>query len=59
MWEARLAPWDVAPGLLLVKEAGGFVKDFAGTDGSVWNGEVVAGNEIILALLLKALQGVK
>jgi myo-inositol-1(or 4)-monophosphatase len=59
MWEARLAPWDVAPGMLLVKEAGGLVKDFAGTDGSVWNGEVVAGNEMILAHLLKALQSVK
>jgi myo-inositol-1(or 4)-monophosphatase len=58
-WEAQLQPWDVAPGLLLVREAGGFVKDYSGTDGSIWNGEVVAANEMILAQLLKALQGVK
>jgi myo-inositol-1(or 4)-monophosphatase len=58
-WEAQLQPWDVAPGLLLVKEAGGFVKDYSGTDGSIWNGEVVAANEMILSQLLKALQAVK
>jgi myo-inositol-1(or 4)-monophosphatase len=59
MWEARLSPWDIAPGLLMVKEAGGFVSDYSGTQGSVWNGEVVAGNEIVQAQLLKALQAVK
>jgi myo-inositol-1(or 4)-monophosphatase len=58
-WEAGLKPWDVAPGLLMVKEAGGFVSDFNGTQGSVWNGQVVAGNETIQAQLLKALQAVK
>jgi myo-inositol-1(or 4)-monophosphatase len=58
-WESQLSPWDVAPGLLLVKEAGGLVKDYSGNNGSIWNGEVVAGNETILAQLLKALQGVK
>ena len=29
LWEAGLAPWDVAPGLLMVKESGGFVSDSA------------------------------
>ena len=31
-WEAALQPWDVAAGLLLVREAGGFVTDFRGGD---------------------------
>lgn len=57
-WEAGLAPWDVAPGLLLVKEAGGTVSDYAGKPGSIWNGEVVAGNETIQGHLLKALKAV-
>lgn len=57
-WEAGLAPWDVAPGLLLVKEAGGFVSDYSGGNNSVWNGEVVAGNEPIQAALLKSLKTV-
>ena len=32
---------------LLVKEAGGLVSDFAGQPGSVWNGQIVAGNEAL------------
>jgi len=55
-WEARLGAWDVAPGLLLVKEAGGFVTDYAGRANSIQNGEVVAGNEAIQAALLKSVQ---
>ena len=51
-WEAKLAPWDVAPGLILLREAGGLVTDYAGGPGSVYNGEVVAGNEHIQSQLL-------
>jgi myo-inositol-1(or 4)-monophosphatase len=58
-WEARLSPWDVAPGLLMVKEAGGFVSDYAGQNNSVIKGEVVAGNEQIQAALLKSLKAVQ
>jgi myo-inositol-1(or 4)-monophosphatase len=29
-WEHRLAPWDIAAGILLVEEAGGKVTDFQG-----------------------------
>lgn len=57
-WEAGLAPWDVAPGMLMVKEAGGFVSDYTGGSNSIWNGQVVAGNEKIQAQLLKALKAV-
>jgi len=59
MWEAGLSPWDVAPGLLMIKEAGGFVSDYSGNPGSIWNGEVVAGNETVQAQLLKALKPIK
>jgi len=55
-WEARLGPWDVAPGLLLIKEAGGFITDYSGGSASVTTGEVVAGNEAIQAELLKTLK---
>ncbi len=55
-WEGRLMPWDVAPGLLMVREAGGFVSDYAGGAGSVYNGEVVAGNETIQGQLLRIVQ---
>jgi myo-inositol-1(or 4)-monophosphatase len=59
VWEAGLSPWDVAPGLLMVKESGGFVTDYAGSPGSVWNGQVVAGNESMQAALLKQIRAVQ
>jgi myo-inositol-1(or 4)-monophosphatase len=58
-WEAGLKPWDVAPGLIILKEAGGFVTDFSGTAGSIWNGEVVAGNETIQSELLKVIKPIR
>jgi myo-inositol-1(or 4)-monophosphatase len=41
-WEVRLKPWDVAPGILLVREAGGVVTDLAGGDGTLETGDVLA-----------------
>jgi myo-inositol-1(or 4)-monophosphatase len=58
-WEGRLSPWDVAPGLLMIREAGGTVSDYAGTTGSIWNGQVVAGNETIQGQLLKIIRSVR
>lgn len=58
-WESGLGAWDVAPGLLMVKEAGGYVTDYAGHANSVAKGEVVAGNEKVQAELLKAVKAVK
>lgn len=58
-WEGRLSPWDVAPGLLMVREAGGTVSDYAGTTGSIWNGQVVAGNETVQGQLLKIIRSVR
>jgi myo-inositol-1(or 4)-monophosphatase len=58
-WEAKLSPWDIAPGWLLLREAGGTMTDFAGTPGSIWNGEVVAGNEAVHGELLKLIKTIK
>jgi myo-inositol-1(or 4)-monophosphatase len=57
-WEAGLAPWDVAPGALMVREAGGTLTDYAGTGGAIWNGQVIAGNEQIQGQLLKIVKAV-
>lgn len=43
-WELRLAPWDVAAGILLVREAGGVVTDFDGTPSTPAFSGYVAGN---------------
>jgi myo-inositol-1(or 4)-monophosphatase len=43
-WEMRLAPWDIAAGILLIREAGGIVTDLAGAPCPVAHTGVVAGN---------------
>ena len=55
-WERNLSPWDMAAGLLLVREAGGFVTDLDGGDAVFGTGHIVAGNEAIHSALLRVLQ---
>jgi len=55
-WEHKLNSWDIAAGLLLVKEAGGYVTDFDGKDKSLESGDVVAGNEFAHRHILKLLK---
>ena len=52
-WESGLQPWDVAAGILLVREAGGFVSDFRGGDQAIERKEVIAGNDAIHSKLHK------
>ena len=54
-WEMGLSPWDMAAGALLVREAGGLVGDFAGADGFLDSGRIVAANSKVFAPLLQAL----
>jgi myo-inositol-1(or 4)-monophosphatase len=55
-WEQSLAPWDVAAGILLVREAGGVVTDHAGHSELLRPGtSVAAGNVHIHPWLLKQL----
>jgi myo-inositol-1(or 4)-monophosphatase len=57
-WERNLSPWDMAAGLLLVREAGGFASDLDGGDEFFAKREILAGNEAmqreILALIRQA-----
>jgi len=46
-WELKLKPWDVAAGVLLVREAGGIVTDFDGGNYNVFNHSIVASNGLI------------
>jgi myo-inositol-1(or 4)-monophosphatase len=52
-WESSLQPWDVAAGLLLVKEAGGFVTDFRGGDRAMERNEYLAANDALHSKLHK------
>ena len=55
-WERHLRPWDLAAGIVILREAGGFVSDLAGKDRMLEDGSVVAGNETIHRKLLKQLR---
>jgi len=46
-WEAGLAPWDMAAGIVIVREAGGFVSGFDGRDTMLATGNIIAGNDIL------------
>lgn len=56
-WESDLNVWDVAAGMLLVKEAGGFVTDFRGGDRAIERSEYLAANDALHSKLHKLVAG--
>lgn len=54
-WEEFLSPWDIAAGVLMVREAGGYVSGLDGND-PIASGKVLASNEPLHYALLKLLQ---
>lgn len=56
-WESDLKPWDVAAGMLLIKEAGGFVTDFRGSDQPMIRNEYLAANDVLHSKLHKLVAG--
>ena len=55
-WEFGLAPWDIAAGILLIRESGGYVSDVAGGHDMMTTGNVLAANDHLhlpLARLIK------
>jgi myo-inositol-1(or 4)-monophosphatase len=55
-WERNLGPWDIAAGLMLVREAGGYATDFAGGEAPWVTGDVIAGNETVQRELMRVLK---
>jgi myo-inositol-1(or 4)-monophosphatase len=55
-WQRGLSPWDIAAGMLLVREAGGYVSDLEGGRDMMATGDVLAANDRLhlpLAALVK------
>jgi myo-inositol-1(or 4)-monophosphatase len=48
-----LKPWDVAAGLLMVREAGGYATDFTGAHGLTPSGDMLAANDHLHPLLMR------
>jgi len=56
-WERELQPWDIAAGLLLVKEAGGMVSGLREETNPLETGALIAANEGLYPPLCKLLRG--
>jgi myo-inositol-1(or 4)-monophosphatase len=56
-WESDLKLWDVAAGMLLVREAGGFVTDFRGGDRAMERNQFLAANDVLHSKLHKLVAG--
>jgi len=55
-WEFGLKPWDIAAGVVLVREAGGFVGDLEGGDGFMDSGNIVAANPKLFKLMIQTIR---
>ncbi len=51
-WERDLQAWDMAAGIVIVREAGGYVSDLGDGDKMLTKGDIIAGNEVIRRDLL-------
>ena len=55
-WERGLSAWDVAAGVVVLREAGGQVSDLDGGDNFLEGGQILASNTVLHASMLKCLR---
>ena len=55
-WERDIQIWDMAAGIVLVREAGGFVGDLDGGADMLTKGHIIAGNETMMRRTLDVLR---
>ncbi|MDT8388001.1 MAG: inositol-1-monophosphatase [Thiogranum sp.] len=55
-WEIGLRPWDMAAGVLLVREAGGLVGDFGGAHGYMETGNIIASTPKLFPSILREIR---
>ena len=53
-WETGLAPWDLAAGSLIIREAGGIISGLDGSENYMETGHVLTGTPKIYSALAKA-----
>jgi myo-inositol-1(or 4)-monophosphatase len=58
-WETGIKAWDIAAGIIMVKEAGGYVSDMDGGATMMESGNVVACNDALHPAFLKLLRSAK
>jgi myo-inositol-1(or 4)-monophosphatase len=55
-WELGLAQWDIAAGVLLIREAGGLVTDIAGGENFLQSGNIIAAGPKVHNAMLRAIR---
>lgn len=55
-WERSISPWDVAAGILMVREAGGFVQGIRDGDDPLESGRLIAANPGLLENFAKIIR---
>ncbi len=55
-WEFGLAPWDVAAGIIIVREAGGMVSEIGGGADMLRGGSIIAANDLLHAPMQKLIR---
>ena len=56
-WERRLNAWDMAAGIVIVREAGGFIEPLRKGGDILADGEVICGNEAIFDKFTAVIRG--
>jgi myo-inositol-1(or 4)-monophosphatase len=52
-YEYGLHPWDVAAGIVILREAGGRISDFSGNDNNLRGEEIVAAGKLVFPEILE------
>ena len=58
-WELRLKPWDMAAGVVIVREAGGRITNIRGGILDIYKDDILASNTLLHREMLDALEGYK
>ena len=58
-WESGLKPWDMAAGIILVREAGGYVAELDGGAKMLESGSILATNDGLHSLVSRLLRGAR
>jgi len=56
-WERRLSPWDLAAGVIIVREAGGLVDPLTRGENIVESGDVICANEPLFDKFVSVIRG--
>lgn len=55
-WSTHAKPWDIAAGILIVKEAGGMTCEFDGGENYLQSGNLITGNPKLVAQIMRELK---